>query len=49
MNSAKNKGSLKKIIDNNVNRKVQILPILTKKIEIKMSERSSITKNGNVT
>ena len=35
MNSVKNGGSLEKIIDNNVNRKVQIPPYKLKKLKIK--------------
>ena len=39
MNSVKNGGPLKKILDNNVNRKVQIPPISTKEIKIKICEK----------
>ena len=49
MNSVKNRGPIEKIMDTNANRKVQIPPIQTKKITIKLCEKSSLIKSGNVT
>ena len=49
MNNVKNGVPLKKIIDNNINRKVHTPPMSTKKLKIKICKKSSVIKKGNMT